>query len=309
MSDVKLAPALAGFNRFLEEAKALGLTTHEYTQKLANEREASKKRPPTTSPKKGPEPVQTSPTMSFVILDHSTKGVPGLLLTETRDAWNEYLNGAISDHYGGTYQVRIGANAQDRKSNEQGINIRDSLPDAPGALAFHYAVNGIPDIEIGLEDVDLSLDGPDSLSAVGAHELAETVGDAGANEWCELQDGSATMRARELCDRVQNTSFKTSKGASVSNFLLPNAFIPGSKGPWDYVSLSTGKSIMADQNDYSNGYDIEAGAPTDENQLTSMIGGNAHVIRVLGKPMSTRAMTRKRKPHSRTSRRGARVES
>jgi hypothetical protein len=212
----------------------------------------------------------------------------------------------LNDIHGTRATFRIGKGPTDRGPNEVAINLRDSIPDAPGALAYHSVTNGVPDIELGLDVCTHGLKGSDSLPAVLSHELAETEGDPGANEWA---DYGSSMRAKELCDRVQNISFQSSKDTTLSNFLLPSAFIPGSPGPWDYVSLVTGKPLMADQMDYSNGYDIEASEPTKVNQLQhAFMAEGQPPVRALGhENLSEMAKARKRSHHSRTARRGARV--
>ena len=210
-------------------------------------------------------------TSQYVIIVHAPahEGLTSTLLSETRDALDEYANGPLADHHGCKCSFRVSYDVNDRKPEEYAIHLVESIPDAPGALAYHYVVDGRPDIVLGLIDCEMSLTTSDGLPWVLSHEVAEAEGDPGANEWVDA--GGGKQRAKELCDRVQNIGFATSKGAMVSDFLLREAFIPGAPGPWDYVSLVwPQRSAMADQLDYSNGYDIEREPNGTEKQLAAM---------------------------------------
>jgi hypothetical protein len=259
-----------------------------------------------------PVSIGTKLMRQYVIISHATKPLDATLLTETRDALDEFVNGPLNDVYGSRATFRIGTSPTDRGPNEIAINLRDSIPDAPGALAYHSVTNGVPDIELGLDVCTHDLKGADSLPAVLSHEVAETECDPGANEWADYGVSPTTgMRAKEASDRVQNTSFQSSKDATLSNFLLPSAFIPGAPAPWDYMSMVTGKALMANQLDYSNGYDIEASEPSKVSQLQHAalhFGGTANVVTSMGhESLSDMARARKRSPYSRTARRGARI--
>jgi hypothetical protein len=107
---------------------------------------------------------------------------------------------------------------------------------------------------------------------------------------------------------VQNTTYKSSNGVTLSNFLLPSAWIPGAAGPWDYLG------VMQSQDDYSNGYEIVASI----NNITEESG--KHPNRVMGKvvqkhggtivargmPLTALQLKRKKHPWSRSYRRGVR---
>lgn len=235
-------------------------------------------------------------TSQYVIIVHDPahEGLTSTLLTETRDALDEYANGPLSAHHGVSCSFRIAYDASDRKPGEYAIHLVENIPDAPGALAYHYVVDGRPDIVLGLVDCEMSLTSQDGLPWVLSHEVAEAEGDPGANEWVDA--GGGKQRAKELCDRVQNVGFATSKGAMVSDFLLREAFIPGSPGPWDYVSLVTGKNCMSDQLDYSNGYDIEREPNGTEQPLA--------ITKMMGRyQLSTMGLRRKHRHTSRGLRR------
>lgn len=254
-----------------------------------------------------------STILCFVIINHSSDDSVGSNLLDSvlitiRDALTEQLNTSYSDFYGGNYHVRVGT-IQDRSSGEVAINIRDSIPEAPGALGYHYVTDGVPDIEIGLDTIDGYVTGSQSLSAVASHEVLETGGDRGANEWVDRGDG--TMRAKELCDTVEDTTYAATNGASLSNFLLPNAFIPGAPGPWDFLQLLASANSMT-----AGGYDIEASAPTSIHEVTALksigMGVSLHhgrLVRARGVAIEfgSKRHARKTHPYSRAHRRGVRL--
>ena len=245
---------------------------------------------------------------NFVILDFTTDATPpelrptpailGLIVADI----NEQLGREYADAYGHPKaNVRVGTNNQDRKPGEFGINLRDTIPEAPGALAYHTVVNGIPDLEIGVDLFDSLTDGADSMSGGIDHEILETLDDAGANGWKDKSNG--VMGAEENCDPVQNTYYKGTNGTTLSNFVYPNYFIPGSAGPWDYLG------VMRSQDDVeAHGYEIQAASPDHVNQVGGMAAraSKVHpgkVVFIHGK-LTEKQIARKSHPYARTRRRG-----
>jgi len=246
---------------------------------------------------------------AFVLFDHTTEATPENLRPASSfqamiDAWTEGLTGDFANAYGEVFvSFRVAASPDDRKPAEIGIHFRDTIPEAPGALAYHQVVGGVPDIEIGCDLFSTVLTGTESMCMGGDHEIKETIGDPGGNRWNDRQDASQTMDAGELCDMVQNTGKHASNGAMLSNFLLPNAFIPGATGPWDNMG------VMSAQYDVSNGYGIVADSPQTENQIGGMSKGMRLPVRVrvVGK-LSEKQAKRKNASTSRTLRRGVHAE-
>jgi hypothetical protein len=72
-------------------------------------------------------------------------------------------------------------------------------------------------------------------SSVLSHEVIELLGDQWVN-LLVLVDSAAPFKMfyRELCDAVQDDNYPDADGVMLSNFVTPNYFIPGSKGPWDF---------------------------------------------------------------------------
>lgn len=94
------------------------------------------------------------------------------------------------------------------------------------------------------------MSGPLSVSVTLTHEVLELLGDPSANRYA--LDDTGNMWAVELADQVENDAYPINVPApptaerpaglvevSVSNFLLPEAFDPGSAGPYDHMGLCT----------------------------------------------------------------------
>jgi len=250
-----------------------------------------------------------NPNFSFVLIDLTTTKTPNALRPASSFS---ALVAALQEQaiqYGQEYGMpsvafRIGTGPTDRTTNEIAIHFRDDISEAPGALAYHQTVLGVPDIEIGCDLFDSISGSGESISSGVSHEVLETYGDPGANAWDEKQDGSGLMGAQEICDPVQNTGYATSNGVYVSNFVLRNYFVPASSGPWDFMG------VMKKQNDYSNGYEIQAGAPTQTSQVGGMRGLALHhgkPVFIVGAELTDKQYKRKTNPYSRTYRRGVRL--
>lgn len=210
-----------------------------------------------------------------------------------RDSVDEFMQ-IVAQYYGGSCAVRIAKNVDDVLKGEVAANIRAKLADAPDAVAYHTATAGVPDIELALEATDSWSKGSDSVSCAMMHEYAETKVDPGGNLYV-VYPSAGKARPREACDRVQNITFRLSTGADATNFLLQNAYMPDSDGPWDYVSSVTGTPLMSDILDYKNGYDMEADIGNEKQLLPMKHVGLEN--------LSALAQIRKAAKHSRLSRR------
>lgn len=246
----------------------------------------------------------------FLFVDLTTEKTPanlrpGPALDAIQAALEEALGIFYSEYSAGPRMrcptVRVAKSAEDRVGGEIAINLRDEIPEAPDALAYHSTTNGVPDIEVGCDLFANLVDDEGSLSCGVSHEVFELLGDPGANGWKDRQDGSNVSDAEEVCDIVQNTGFKVGD-AFISNYLLPAFFVPGSEGPWDHLS------VMSSQYDISHGYSIQAVSPQD---VTQVVGNNMrmHGRRVVLTKGNLNAIQEKRKRTftSRTYRRGIRL--
>jgi hypothetical protein len=199
----------------------------------------------------------TGRSFAFVLCDQSTltddaHGGPltSEVLISIAAAVTAQMNDEVAEEWGCSVTFRVGAaDASDVKPNEIACLIKDSLPEAPGAAAYHDRLaNGAPVAYFAREDYNSHTQGTSSLSVDISHECIETIGDPGANRWADIL-GDGSEKALELCDQVQNTIYSVN-GVSVSNFLLNSAFDPGASAPWDHMG------VMKSQDDYSSGYEI-----------------------------------------------------
>jgi hypothetical protein len=199
----------------------------------------------------------TGRSFAFVLCDQSTltddaHGGPltSEVLVSIAAAVTAQMNDEVAEEWGCSVTFRVGAaDASDVKPNEIACLIKDSLPEAPGAAAYHDRLaNGAPVAYFAREDYTSHTQGTSSLSVDISHECIETIGDPGANRWADIL-GDGSEKALELCDQVQNTIYSVN-GVSVSNFLLNSAFDPGANAPWDHMG------VMKSQDDYSSGYEI-----------------------------------------------------
>lgn len=262
------------------------------------------------------QPVQIpQPNFCFVFIDLTTSATPDALRPAPAfqamiDAISEQVGGDFADAHGHvTMACRVGSGSSDRGVGEIAVNFRDNLPDAPGALADHSETNGVPDIEVGCGLFQTLTDGSNGQEAVSGgvdHEILELIKDAGANGWKDKSDGSGRTACEEVCDPVQNTGYPASNGVWLSNFVLASYWVPGAPAPWDLLG------VMTSQSDLSKGYEIQATAPTDFQQVQgahkNAALANGKCIYAVGiEHLSESARKRKLSPYCRTYRRGVRL--
>ena len=101
----------------------------------------------------------------------------------------------------------------------------DNIPEAPGALAYHYVQdNGIPAGKIGVETTQKV---GESVASATSHEAVELQCDIFCASW-SFSDRLRCLVATEACDPVQNDTYEieVSDGAKieVSNFVTPYYF-------------------------------------------------------------------------------------
>jgi hypothetical protein len=196
------------------------------------------------------------------------------------------LNRHLSPYYGGAYSVRVGANAADVQPGELVFAIVDSLPDAPGAEAYHDLTGtDAPDAFLALNTCT-SLD---DVSTGISHELCESAGDPGCNRW--VDDMAGTERALELCDAVQANSYKEGTIA-LSDFVLP-AFFEGAAapGPYSFCQATSEGSTNVPAGPFETtggGYQLQRSSGTGETQVTGELG----IRKDKSKHWSSRAYTR-----------------
>lgn len=159
-------------------------------------------------------------------------------LANIAEAVQDQVNNEFADEWGARVAVRVGADLNDAQPGEWVYGFEDELPDAPGASAFHSLDNrGIPFALCAITTCG-SLYGPDGVGVDVSHEILETAGDVGANQFAN--DNHGLLHAVEMCDAVEiQTYAKTCANGTVvqvSNWLLRAWFNPGAQGPYDYMS-------------------------------------------------------------------------
>jgi len=187
-------------------------------------------------------------TMKWVLFDRTggAKTADGSKLTadalkHMAEAVAAQINEEFAAEWGAETSIRVGMSANDIKRGEWAYIFVPTLPDAPGASAYHDITDkGVPYAFCAVTTCG-SLLGRDGVSVDVSHEILETFGDEGANLYA--YDNNGVLHALEMCDAVElQTYAKPAKDGSqvqVSNWLLRSWFMPGAKGPYEYMTSSS----------------------------------------------------------------------
>ena len=159
-------------------------------------------------------------------------------LAHIAQAVQAQVNQEFAAEWGARATIRVGASETDIQAGEWVYGFVGTLPDAPGASAYHdIDGNGAPFALCAVTTCE-SLLGPNGVSVDVSHEILETAGDEGAN--CFANDNAGTLHALEMCDAVETGSYARTCAdgtkVQVSNWLLRAWFIPGHPGPYDHMS-------------------------------------------------------------------------
>jgi hypothetical protein len=185
--------------------------------------------------------------VKWVLIDSTNGGttsdgakISADVLLHIAEAVSSQVNQEFAAEWGAQASVRVGANASDVQPGEWVYGFVPSLPDAPGASAYHdINGNGVP-FALCAVTTCTSLYGPNGISVDASHEILETAGDEGANLFAN--DNKGLLHAMEMCDAVEVQTYgKTCEDGTVvqvSNWLLRSWFIPGAAAPYEYMSLA-----------------------------------------------------------------------
>lgn len=229
------------------------------------------------------------------------------MMKEMADALTIQLDRDVSAYWGGNFRVRAGKDASDIAPNEIVCALVRSLPDTPGAVAYHSKDGATrPFVMVAHMQCNSIFDGPDSISNAFSHELNETSGDPACNGWYD--DGNGKEHAGELSDATQGDNYKIGR-VTVSNFVLRDYFNAGSIGPYSYLGMIGQDPIPIAFGTALGGYQIVRTASSDETQVDGKKEGLVKLvtkkkIEVVG---SLRNLDRKKHWVSRTYKRGARL--
>jgi hypothetical protein len=218
------------------------------------------------------------------------------------------LNRDVSPIYGGgSYGVRVGSGPTDVQPGELVFALLDTLPNAPGAIAYHDVTGAnVPVAFLALSTCKTL----DDVSTAISHELVETGGDLSCNLWAD--DGQGHEWARELCDAVESNAYPIDLGdgqppVKVSDFLLPGFFGSSAPGPYSFAAtLSPAPSPApampsAAFATATGGYQLQRTSGGNETQVTAVMSKD--ISQVLG-PRGFLAVQGKHHWSSRAARRG-----
>ena len=140
--------------------------------------------------------------VKWVLID-STKGattqdgskLSPAVLNNIAEAVQDQVNGEFASEWGAKVTIRVGT-LNDVQPGEWAYGFVKELPDAPGASAYHdLTAKGIPFALCAVSTCG-SLLGSDGVSVDTSHEILETAGDEGANQFAN--DNKGLMHAVEM---------------------------------------------------------------------------------------------------------------
>ena len=223
-------------------------------------------------------------TFTLVLID-TTNTIPPAQLEAIAEAMTWQAENDVQQEWGASAVMRTDTDVANVKPNECAFVIKQTLPEAPNAVGYHATLpNGSPVAYFALADCSSISTGDGSLSQCVSHEMCETLGDPGANQYALKSDGS-TLQAKELCDRVQDGAYQAPNGVALSNFLLQAAFDPGAPGPYDKMGV-----LKTSEGRTSGGYEID-GTLTNVSQATGAARSKPTLTLHATNPESHRART------------------
>jgi hypothetical protein len=207
------------------------------------------------------EPDLAGPLATQITAEWLARCAKAINIQLERDVWSYWP--AASRSY-----MRVASSPGGVAPGEIAFAILSSLPDAPGAVAYHD-INGdaVPAAFLGLDTCN-SLD---DVSIAISHEVIETVGDPNVNLWAD--DGIGSEWALELCDAVESNSYSIdlSDGQPpirVSDFLLPSFFVSLGRPPYNFLASQGPSAPFVTA---SGGYQIKRSAGGGETEVTGEI--------------------------------------
>ncbi len=217
--------------------------------------------------------------MSIVLINQS-EAITDAEVQDIADACDHQLRNEVASAWGIKHPLHVSTTGEPKSYP---FFLVDEIPEAPGALAYHYVQDdGVPAGKIG---VTTTLDAHESVSSATSHEAVELQCDIFCASW-SYSDRLACLVATEACDPVQSDTYRLelANGASVevSNFVTPYYFTEDPLGqPLDHLRTLTRTFGIA-----KGGYQIR------------MKGGK--VTNVFGADFSQKVRAGKEASHGRT---------
>lgn len=206
--------------------------------------------------------------MLFVLVNDGTAASP--LTSQVTPEWLAQCAGAcavqlnrdVAAEWGGSYSVRVGEPGAAVAHGEIVFSLVDSLPDAPGAIAYHDVDgNDVPVAFLALQTCSTL----DDVSTGISHELCETAGDPTCNTWSD--NGAGSEFAQELCDAVEAFGYEI-EGVLVSDFVLRAFFGPTAPGPYHFMASTGSADLPRPYATAANGYQITRTSGGQETQVS-----------------------------------------
>jgi hypothetical protein len=265
-----------------------------------------------------PRAAATPRLVRYVLIDETdgaacanSDKVDALALARIAEALALQLNGEFADEYGGAATVRVGL-ASNILPGERAVIFKATLPEAPGASAYHDVDGrGVPFAFCAVTTC-ADLFGHNGVSVDVSHEGIETNGDEGCNLYALGPDN--VMHSHEVADPVETQTYEKTLSdgtrVHVSNFVLRAFFIPGASGPYDYMTKAglanpnppPGPLQTAPSTDGQGNYQLVGPGPDAPVTPVFADGKPASRVHVVGHPKnpdkvkhwSSRACTRQR---------------
>jgi hypothetical protein len=190
--------------------------------------------------------------------------------------------------------VRVASTTTDVQTGEIAMRYVPTLPDAPGAEAYHDDAGATPDEFLALDTCNTLGD----VSVGHSHENAEVAGDPLCNLVVPIPSGIhlppglsvGSSLALEIADPVQDRSYPIDLGDGlppimVSDFVLPPYFDPTIKGPTTYGEAYCNLAHVDPFGRTSGGYQIVQAPNGNESQAFGAVP--AHKLEAARRGVST----------------------
>jgi hypothetical protein len=160
------------------------------------------------------------------------------VLEHIAEAVQNQVNEEFAAEWGAHATIRVAKHLKDVRRGECAYVFYKSLPDDSDDSAYHdIKRRGVP-YAVCAVSTCTDLYGPDGVSVDASHEILETAGDEGANEYA--QGKRNMLHALEMCDAVEVQTYgkmcQDGTVVQVSNWLLRSWFNPQGVRPYDYMS-------------------------------------------------------------------------
>jgi hypothetical protein len=177
--------------------------------------------------------------VKWALINQTTKPTTsGLMITDAHltiiaAVCESQLNADYAQECGEVEALVRVSNGSDLVAGEKPYYFVDTLPDAPGASAYH-----VPGAAYCAVTTCADAYGPGGVSVDASHEMLEDAGNPGCN--MSVDDGAGKEHERERCDAVEAQTYgithPSGQVVQVSNFLLDSWQTPGAAAPYTFMT-------------------------------------------------------------------------